>query len=212
MKSPILPTLTIVLLSAAGAALWLSDGGRPPAPEAALVASAGEAPGAAAARGAGTTAPRAGELEGVKEELAELQDRLGEVEETVAEVPLPVEDSPEGDDGDAWSARAATRYDEVVEVQPVDPEWSPVMRQHIQEFMSGGQRAGIHSGAADCRSTICRVEVNAQSRDDRDRLVADVSAMLEPEAEAFLHIEDDEDLDITIYVARGGTTLPPVTL
>lgn len=144
-------------------------------------------------------------------EVDDLRRQLAQIHESGApspQVTTPVvADEPEID-GNEHAREVADGFEQSLGEQPVDVEWAEGMQARFDQFFATEQVAGSHVGAVDCRSTLCRIEVSFDDQGGRDALIGEVSGLLEPNAQGFAHIEDDEDLEIQVYLSRQDTMLP----
>jgi hypothetical protein len=111
-------------------------------------------------------------------------------------------------DGQEHARAVAESLEQDLVDQPADAEWAATMDERFGAFFGAQQLAGSRLGAVDCRSTLCRLEVSFTASGDREALIDQVSSLLEPNAQGFAHIEDDDDLEIEVYLSRQDTTLP----
>jgi hypothetical protein len=102
----------------------------------------------------------------------------------------------------------ALAYNAVLENEAMDAEWEGHMQDHFGRFFRAEDLAGARLQAAECRTTLCRVEVLLDNQDALAQLVHHVSGLLEPQAEGVLFREDDNALHVQVYLSRGGYTLP----
>lgn len=95
--------------------------------------------------------------------------------------------------------------------EPVDPAWSRAAESDAESALRGEAMRGSAFLRADCRSTLCRVEVTHESDEARDRFVDVV-----PRTEPFHHggfayqVPDENGPRTVFFVAREGHTLPSV--
>lgn len=111
-------------------------------------------------------------------------------------------------DGNEHAQAVAESVEQHLLEQAVDTEWAAGMQARFDELFANERLTGSHVGAVDCRSTLCRLEVSFDDLTGRDALVDAASSLLEPNAQGFAHIEDDEDLEIQVYLSRQDTVLP----
>jgi hypothetical protein len=187
---------------AAGLGVWFGASATSPAPAPARAVSA-PAP-QPAARAATTPAVPSFAAAPAAPAPSALEARVAALERT-SEVHPP--DDPVVD-GDAWAADAAIDLNRQLAEERVDPKWSATMNTRIQGFFAEDSLAGVSVTGVDCRSTLCKVAVRIDTEAGRERLIADASRMLEPDAEALLHIEGDADPQIEVYMTRMGHALP----
>ena len=144
--------------------------------------------------------------------IAELEARLASLEEGQSreqiEKIVQVEEPAPEIDGDAWSNQLAGGFDVLVEDEPVDAEWAEGMNNRITSLMQTEEMQGVKIPEADCRTSMCRLRVEVQDREARDRFVSAFSALLETGAEGFAHIESEDDLEVMVYLSREGEPLP----
>jgi hypothetical protein len=98
--------------------------------------------------------------------------------------------------------------DAALDAEGVDPEWSTTMSGRIGAFFDAQEMRGSSVKRAECRSTLCRVEVVSESVDAKKLLAARISGILPPRAQGFAHIDGDADLEIEVYIMREGRSLP----
>lgn len=160
---------------------------------------------------------------GEAEEMKRLKARLSALESEVTEVKSAArgvdEATREGEaeeaarpaveqDPEEAATQLAHALDERLDTEPVDPEWKGTVSNKLTTYFAAEHAAGSSVKKAECRSTMCRVEVAHESMDAKDRFVDHVSSMLPPRSQAFVHIEANDDLDIEVYVLREGQSFP----
>ena len=110
--------------------------------------------------------------------------------------------------GQEYDRAVADGFEEQLEEQAVDPEWAQARREAFDSFFATDKVAGARLGEVICGSTLCRLEISLDTHDDRRLLLDEVSGLLEANAHGFAHIEDDDDLEIQVYLGRADTALP----
>jgi hypothetical protein len=102
----------------------------------------------------------------------------------------------------------ALAYDTVLEDEAIDADWEGRMQDHFEQFFRAEVLAGARLQAADCRTTLCRIEVSLDNKVYLEQFMYHVSELLEPSAEGVLVMEDENDLHVEVYLSRGGYPLP----
>jgi len=95
--------------------------------------------------------------------------------------------------------------------EALDEAWSEATESHLHEVFTAEEIAGATLAEADCRETMCRLEVihstDADIRDFGDEFVAATAAVL-PRA-TWRHIKEPDGRTRTVvYMAREGFGLP----
>jgi hypothetical protein len=180
------------------------------------------------------TAALARELAALRAELEETRGRLAALERSrpaVAEVaaapkvaPLaPVEAPEPGPDrerkqeierrvaedfarADREAADTSFTFDARLEEEQVDPAWSAEEEARILGDTGAGKLGAAHVLGAECRSTLCRVELEHPDAKQLDRLFFDlISKPAFAGRRIYTHREGN---NMTMYVARSGHALP----
>jgi hypothetical protein len=115
-------------------------------------------------------------------------------------------DDPTAPDREA--SKLASRCDEAIIGQPVDPEWSRAKNERFGAFFARPPLSGTRLKSVDCRTTMCRIDLTHRSKEDRTRFIQSFSDLAGPTGMVFAHIETADDLDIAVYVTRDGVALP----
>jgi hypothetical protein len=110
--------------------------------------------------------------------------------------------------GDREAAELASRCDAKISSEPVDPEWSRAKSNEFDVFFARAPLVGTKLKAADCRTTMCRIDIAHNSSDDRARFIQSFSDLAGPTGMVFAQIEAPNDLDVVVYVTRDGIDLP----
>jgi hypothetical protein len=151
----------------------------------------------------------------LKDRVQRLTDQVAALADRQRSMDLAATDRAfEGHTGPADQAQLATAldvalaYDTTLADQAIEAEWNQNRKNQYAHFFHTEDLAGAQLQAAECRTTLCRVEVALDNQDALAQLVHHFSGLLEPNAEGFLFMEDEDALYVTIYLSRGGYTLP----
>ncbi len=106
------------------------------------------------------------------------------------------------------AAVMALSLDDALMNESEDADWHAQMIERVGDYVAAGTWPEPDDYRVQCRSTICRLDVEFAEQSHREQFLIDVVQILEPQAEGFAHIEDEDDLAIEVYLMRGGYTLP----
>lgn len=112
---------------------------------------------------------------------------------------------------DAQVEAQAAVIEETVEAEPVDPRWAPEAVIALHEAFTSEVMAGLEVIAADCRTTLCRVELAIDpsvAGEDSLRRLAQVAPW---SGYGFFQISGDPP-EAIYYLSREGDTLPALDL
>jgi hypothetical protein len=167
---------------------------------------------------------RLAQVENAQPNVARLQDRLTRLEVTQRELSAesgaesPRDDrfahgeqindsalSPDGLEAERRPnllAHVETHFQQ----ESDDPTWSRDTEASIAQVLTGAAFDGSHLLAADCRTTLCQVEVGHESELAREGFIDNFPFALSVDTEVFYrHIGDGGSMSHTImYVARAG--------
>ena len=87
-----------------------------------------------------------------------------------------------------------------------DPAWDAQMQERVGGFFANAP--GSHVLQIDCRASLCRVDVGVADLMAREDLARRSPDMLEEGAEMFGYVDSPDDLEVSLYLSRGGTGLP----
>ena len=110
--------------------------------------------------------------------------------------------------GDREASALASRCDEAITGQAIDPAWSRAKNEQFEAFFARAPLVGTKIKTMDCRTTMCRIDLAHRSKEDRTRFIQSFSDLAGPRGMVFAHIETDDDLEIAVYVTREGVGLP----
>ncbi len=150
--------------------------------------------------------PAVGQL---KNELDALKD---EVKTINAQAPAAADPSPEPEAApDATLATViaeakaeADRYDDRIQREPVDRNFSLEVTPRVNEFFQKPELTGSTMTRMDCASTLCRVGVRHDNVAARQAFLERVASMIPANSELFAHLDDQRDLEIEVYFSRSG--------
>jgi hypothetical protein len=113
------------------------------------------------------------------------------------------------DDNSATPAQAlALTYNTALDNEARDSTWEGERQSHFERFFHASRVAGARLQAAECRTTLCRLQVALDNQQAQAQLMRYMSALLEADAEGALVMDDDNALQVTVYLSRGGYPLP----
>jgi hypothetical protein len=141
------------------------------------------------------------ELGALRDEVEELKRGPQDLDDKGKDSELETDHDPE-----AEATLLAEAYESQLGREGIDTEWRSAMQDRFDDFFETA--TGARLGDAECRSTICRIDVTVDSPTDRATLIGRVSSLLEPGAEGFAHIENEDDTSIQVYLSRKDTRLP----
>jgi hypothetical protein len=130
------------------------------------------------------------------------------------EVPRPpalprphVDPEPERSDDDLAMTQAES-FDSLLERQGRDLTRREVVTDRARQAFAQAESDGIYLGAIECSESLCRVEVQLDDVDARRAFDHVISKIPAGTGEAFVYIENDDDLDIEVYVSPDDRPLP----
>lgn len=140
-------------------------------------------------------------------ELANAAAAQKQEAQAAEQAPVEVEEAEEVPVAQRELAQAVL-LDELHQNEPACLKLRAEMATRVSEFFSAPEAQGSEVKSADCRTTLCRLEVGLADLDARDRMLNRISSLLPPDAEGYAYVEDASDLEIQVYLSRTGVTLP----
>lgn len=125
----------------------------------------------------------------------------------------PVEGEPNDESGsiapsDAERAnQEATRLQERLASEPVDPDWAKRAEDALAESMSDDALAGSVMVDNWCASTLCRSEFLADDPESRTELLRALPRLAPWPTDGFFHLDPEDDLRVITYLSREGYPL-----
>lgn len=143
----------------------------------------------------------------VQAAIADLQAQVRALSSAHPSATPPVEAGPETpEESDAAMTDMANRLDDVLGQEARDPEWDAAMQARVQTFFQPDSGARVLQ--MDCRASLCRVDIGLDDVHARDELARRSPDLLEDGAELFGYVDSPGDLEVSLYLSRGGTALP----
>ena len=158
--------------------------------------------------------------------LAALAERLDELEKQragAAALPSPqlaAEPAPV-DPADAERAEAEEReraegslrvqfrrLDDAIAFEELDSGWSRNAELEIADAVAAAGEQGLSLAAAECRSTLCRIQVAVDPAAPEDEAIRALLDAAPWSGERFFRFEGGPDGSATLYLAREGARLP----
>lgn len=138
-------------------------------------------------------------------------DERHSIEFKAPEQPAPDPEPTTAEDS-AQAAEAAVlaqveRLEEGSSLEPVDEAWAESSQAFIQDALRDAPE-NVQLQTADCRSSLCRIELGFDRRENRDTDLRDTLETLAWPGEGFVYVEDDEALYALVFLAREGARLP----
>ncbi len=193
---PIVPLVLAASTLLAGGTWFLSSS----SPEAPLEAPGeGEAPASGALRGVTAQAPRS---------PSPSPQRVEEEDALPASAKERLEASDRSSDPLEAAREISRDMGEYLKTEDRDGQWAGEMRQRFDGYFLPDRLPGVTLASSDCRATLCKLEVDLTDENAKESFDATMSALIDPEGEAFVHVEGEDDRHIEVYLARGGHTLP----
>lgn len=97
--------------------------------------------------------------------------------------------------------------EETLQSESVDEKWSNSSMQGIYDAVLKNTAIGFHIASADCRSTICRLDLTFDPDLSEDSL-SELPDLIPWSGEIFFHIDDIDSGEAVLYVSREGHFLP----
>ncbi len=91
-----------------------------------------------------------------------------------------------------------------------DPGWSNWAQNEIMNNISNKQYAGVSVVGNECRSTMCRFQFQFDDTEIRDTAVGDIPTLVPWDSQGFFHVDEDDPLNLILYVSREGSQLAQV--
>jgi hypothetical protein len=109
---------------------------------------------------------------------------------------------------DALALAQAQEYDALLNRQDRDPVQQDLLEARARQAFLRAESQGIHLERTECGQTLCRLEIQLEDIAARQAFDRVASRLLENGGEGFAYLENEDDLDIEVYVSRDGS-LPP---
>lgn len=107
------------------------------------------------------------------------------------------------------ASQEATRLQERLAAESVDPDWAKRAEDALAESMSDVALEGAVMVDSWCASTLCRSEFLAEDPDSRTELLRALPRLAPWPADGFFHLDPDDDLRVITYLTREGYPLAP---
>jgi hypothetical protein len=91
-----------------------------------------------------------------------------------------------------------------------DPGWSIWAQDEIMNNISNKQYSGVSVVGNECRSTMCRFQFQFDDTEIRDTTVGDISSLVPWDSQGFFHTDENDPLNLVVYISREGTQLAQV--
>jgi hypothetical protein len=96
---------------------------------------------------------------------------------------------------------------ETLEREAIDPKWRAEMDERVKGFFAAADR-GTSLVGLDCRTTLCRANVQLADGEAKASFTRRVSDLLQKGAEGYAYIDGPDDLAIEVFLTREGHPLP----
>lgn len=148
--------------------------------------------------------------EELRREVHALRDKLGHLSENRSKPETPSPARPPTFDLD--SAREAEKtvmisLNETLEREAIDPKWRAEMDERVKGFFATAGR-GTSLVGLDCRTTLCRANVQLEDGEAKARFTHRVSDLLQKGAEGYAYMDGPDDLTLEVFFTREGHSLP----
>lgn len=110
--------------------------------------------------------------------------------------------------------RVVAAYDQRLREEPPDPAWDGEVKPRIDGAMTtlASTLPGVKAQSVDCGSTLCRVVVVHEDPGSQKQLTGKISKIPPFDNEVYYAYDHDSSPPkTTLYVARTGTHLPPLS-
>lgn len=92
-----------------------------------------------------------------------------------------------------------------------DPTWASETARHLNAVLAGVPVAGVRVNGVECRTTLCKIELNADDAPSAEKSVKTLVRGMKWEGSG-MAVKGDPDargaLTLTLYLARGDNPLP----
>lgn len=96
---------------------------------------------------------------------------------------------------------------ETLEREAVDPKWRAEMDERTKGVFAAAGR-GTSLLSLDCRTTLCRANVQLDDPEAKANFTRRVSDLLQKGAEGYVYMEGPDDLTLEVFLTREGHRLP----
>jgi hypothetical protein len=100
--------------------------------------------------------------------------------------------------------------DQQLQYEEPDPGWSYWAQNEILNSINNKQYVGVNVIANDCRSTMCRFQIQFDNTQIRDTAVGDIPTLVPWDSQGFFHADEDDPLNLVLYVSREGAQLAQI--
>lgn len=148
--------------------------------------------------------------EELRHEVYALKDKLDHLSANCSEVGTqPLTRAPTFDLDGAREAEKAVliRLNETLARESVDPKWRAEMDERVKGFFAVAGR-GTSLVGLDCRTTLCRANVQLDDKEAKASFTRRVSDLLQKGAEGYAYMDGPDDLAIEVFFTREGHPLP----
>jgi hypothetical protein len=123
----------------------------------------------------------------------------------------PAEEQPVDPAPEVTPEQTEAALDTHLDGEVRDPEWSHETEQQVLQVFSDDTFAGVALIEAECRNTMCRVVVDANSEEDSDAFQSAMPKVAPFNTQGFLRVLGDEEAPrVVLYFAREGEDLRDV--
>ncbi len=100
--------------------------------------------------------------------------------------------------------------DQQLQYEEPDPGWSYWAQNEILNSINNKQYVGVNVIANDCRSTMCRFQIQFDNTEIRDTALGDIPTLVPWDSQGFFHADEDDPLNLVLYVSREGAQLAQI--
>lgn len=148
--------------------------------------------------------------EELRREVHALKDKLDHLSENRSgAVTPPLTSAPTFDLDGAREAEKTVliTLNETLAKEAIDPKWRAEMDERVKGFFAAAGR-GTSLVNLDCRTTLCRANVQLADGEAKASFTHRVSDLLQKGAEGYAYMDGPEDLQIEVFLTREGHPLP----
>lgn len=96
---------------------------------------------------------------------------------------------------------------ETLEREAVDQKWRAEMDERVKGFFASAGR-GTSLLGLDCRTTLCRANVQLEDAEAKASFTSRVSDLLQKGAEGYAYMDGPDDLTLEVFLTKEGHPLP----
>lgn len=110
----------------------------------------------------------------------------------------------------ARERKYAQDLDHVVAEEPRDAGWAWAIESGLRSDLGRSDLGSASVAGCECRTSLCRVQLRFRTADEREQFMsgARLAGVMRNLGGMFVRLDSWEDLDIEMYVARDGQSLP----